>query len=164
MKHVIVASPTIFAALAVLVVSLWALYRTRRENEAHKAECARRKADFERQLIEREVELLSEFLTEPANLVMELDLLDEATPSLRFASEQTEPLVSSLSQQEQSFGGSGFTLTAARVEPGAVRLTLSPVALAGSAERVRRVADEWNAHGGPLPPGVTAARADVVAA
>lgn len=102
----------------------------------------------------------------PPELVLELDYSDdEPSPDDLFAaSEHAKLLVSSLSEQEQALGGSGLTLTAARVEFGAVRLTLSPVERVGSAERVRRVADEWNARGGPLPPGVTAARADVSAA
>jgi hypothetical protein len=101
----------------------------------------------------------------PSALVVELHLSDgEPLPDLPATFKQTESLISALSRQEQSLGGAGFLLTAAKVEPGGVRLTLSPVERIGSAERVRRIADELNATGGQLPPGVTAARADVLVA
>ena len=61
MKHLIIASPTILAALVVLAISLHAVYRARRENKEHKAECERWKAEFERQLAVREAELMAQF-------------------------------------------------------------------------------------------------------
>lgn len=164
MKHLIIASPTILAALVVLVISLRAMYRARRDAEELRTEYDKQIAEIERQVGEQETEVSAQLAARPAGLVVELDLPDDAIPDLPTASEQARSLVSSLSDQERALGGAGLTLTAAKVESGAVRLTLSPVERVGSAERVRRVADEWNARGGPLPPGVTAARADVFAA
>jgi hypothetical protein len=150
----------ILALIVITAVSLHAVYRSRRRFTDREAELTVRRAELERTL----AELNSRFASLPAGLIVELDFSsNDVLPGLRFASEQTEPLVSALSRQEQMLGGAGLTLTAAKVEPGAIRLTLTPVERAGSGERIRRVAEEWNTSGGPLPPGVIAARVDVLA-
>jgi hypothetical protein len=151
--------------IGCLLVVVLIVRAVRRDDVRSEARLRELETSSRAKVAEAEAELAKVKVQLPPDLVMELDLSDE-TPLLDLpaAFKQTESLVSALSQQEQSFGGSGLTLTAAKVEPGAVYLTLSPVDRIGSAERVRRVVAEWNAHGGPLPPGVTAARADVLAA
>ncbi|HEY3787493.1 MAG TPA: hypothetical protein VGL71_01505 [Urbifossiella sp.] len=100
-----------------------------------------------------------------ADLVVDLDLADEGMiPDLRAMTEQSNPLVNALSLHERSLGGLGLALTQARVQPGSVRLTLSPLERTGSAERVRQVAEEWNAATTSLPPGVSSAHADILIA
>jgi hypothetical protein len=149
--------------LSALLFVGYMLREVKRSDARHKARLQVVEASARAMVAEAAAELAQARAELPPDLVMDVDLSDE-TPILNVpaACEQTEPLVSALSRQEQALGGSGLLLTAAKVEPGSVRLTLSPVERHGSAERVRRVAAEWNAHGGPLPPGVTAARADVL--
>lgn len=164
MNYIQHALPTLLAGVVIVVIALRAMYQARREGEASKAECDRQMAELARWQAEREAAEVTRLARSQAELVVNLDLAsDDVLPDLPAAFKQTELLVSALSRQEQSLGGAGFLLTAAKIEAGAVQLTLSPVERTGSAERVRRIADEWNATGGPLPPGVTAARADVLA-
>jgi hypothetical protein len=151
--------------LSALLFVAYMLREVKRSRERGEARLREAEASSQAAVAAVEAELARFKAMLPPDLVMKLELSDEEpSPDVFTASEQVKPLVSALSQQEQSLGGAGLTLTAAKVEPGSVRLTLSPVERVGSAERVRRVADEWNARGGPLPPGVTAARADVLAA
>jgi hypothetical protein len=156
--------PTVVLGLVVLFFLVRIIRLAGRMEAESKAGHERRKAELDALQAKYEAALAARAATPPADLLLELDLRSgDVIPGLRLASEQTEPLVSALSRQEQELGGAGLTLTEARVEPGAIRLTLSPIDRAGSAERVRRVADQVNAAGAPLPPGVTAARADVTA-
>jgi hypothetical protein len=158
------ASPTILAGVAFVVISLHAVYRAQKRERAERAEREGQVVDLARQVDERAAELLARSGGR-ATLVVELALSDaEAIPDLPATAQRAQPLVSALSRQEQSLGGAGLVLTTVKIEPGSLRLTLSPVERIGSAERVRRVAEQWNATGGPLPPGVTAARADILAA
>ncbi|MCI0704270.1 MAG: hypothetical protein L0241_24695 [Planctomycetia bacterium] len=151
--------------IACLVVIVLIVRAVRRDDARWEARLQNVETSLEAKVAAAQAELAKAKAELPPDLVLKLELSDDdPLPDLSSAFKQTEPLVSALSQQEQSLGGAGLTLTAAKVEPGAVRLTLSPVDRIGSAERVRRVAEEWNARGGPLPPGVTSAHADVLAA
>jgi hypothetical protein len=151
--------------LSALLFVAYLLREVKRNKARNEADLRAVEASLREKVTAAEAELAKVRAELPPDLVMELDLSGESPLlDLLAAFKQTEPLVSALSRQEQSFGGAGLMVTAAKVEPGSVRLTLSPLERLGSAERVRRVAEEWNARGGPLPPGVTAARADVLAA
>jgi hypothetical protein len=151
--------------IACLLIIVWIVRAVRRDDARAETRLRTLEAAKQTEVDAAWVEVAKVKAELPPDLVVKLDLSsDDVLPGLRFASEQTEPLVSALSRREQLLGGAGLTLTAARVEAGAVRLTLSPIDRSGSDQRVRRVAEEWNANGGPLPPGVTAARADVLAA
>jgi hypothetical protein len=155
--------PIMMCGLVIVFYCLREVRRSRKEDDVHKAEHKRKMADLAQQRIEweRAEEML--LGQSQAELHLKLDLSDEETlPDLISATKQAQPLVSALSQQEQSLGGLGFTLTEAKVKPGSVRLTLSPIERLGSAERVRRVAEELNTTASPLPLGVTAAHAVIL--
>lgn len=156
---IIISQSLSYAVIAA--VFLHAVRRNRLRTQAHlnslneslKAEVAAAKSEAAKAM--REI---------PATLLLSLNLLDESVvPDLPLATQQAQTLVSALSQQERSLGGLGLTLTAAKVEPGALRLTLSPVERLGSAERVKRVAEDVNASSSPLPPGISAAHAAIMA-
>ncbi|QJW96544.1 hypothetical protein [Frigoriglobus tundricola] len=161
MNPYLMSLPTVTAALIVLFFSLRALCEARIADAAHKAEHEKKMAEFARQRAERE----AAGWKLPVVLRVTLDLADpnSEVDILRTTLEAGQ-LVTRMSESETASGGRGLFLTEAKIEPGSVRLTLSPVEYIGSAERVRRIAEEWNAHGGPLPPGVTSAHADVTAA
>jgi hypothetical protein len=157
--------PTLTCGLVVVFFSLREVSRARRAAAADTVEFQHKMAEYAQQREEREASESTRLARSQAELVVTLDLSDDETLlDLSLAFQQAQPLLSALSQQEQSFGGLGLTLTAAKVEPGAVRLTLSPIERLGSAERVRRIAEELNATTSLLlPPGVTAAHAVVLA-
>jgi hypothetical protein len=160
----VMSFPTVIVSLVFLLFVLRDLRRVKTADVAHEAEYKRKMADYAQLRAQVEKSDTARRARSQAELVVKLKLLDEVTlPDLPLATQQAQPLVSALSQQEQSLGGSGLTLTAAKVEPGAVRLTLSPIERLGSAARVRRVAEEINAATSPLPPGVTAAHAVILA-
>jgi hypothetical protein len=164
MNPFLMSLPTVLASLIILYFVLRALRRSQITDAAHEAEYRRKMAEYARRDAERERTEATRRTRSQAELVVKLDLSDEERlPDLRLATQQAQPLLSALSQQEQSLGGLGLTLTAAKVERGSVRLTLSPIERSGSAARVRRVAEEMNAALSPLPPGVTAAHADILA-
>ncbi|MBY0512772.1 MAG: hypothetical protein K2P78_02555 [Gemmataceae bacterium] len=159
--------PQLFGYAVILAVLLRVIRTARRDGAAHRAEHERTMAEFAR--------LRAGRAAPPAppaavDLIVHLDLSDEdAMPELRAVAEQAGPLVRALSRHEQALGGAGLTLTAAKVERGTVRLTLSPVDRVGSGERVRRIAEQINADQpapdlAALPPGVTSASAGVLAA
>lgn len=164
MNPYLMSLPTVVAAVVILFIVLRALRRSQIADAAHEAEYQRKMAEFAQQRAEREAAEATRRARTQAELVVKLDLSDdESLPDLPLATQQAQPLVSALSQQEQSLGGLGLTLTAAKVEAGTVRLTLSPVERVGSAERLRRVAEEMNTTASPLPLGVTAAHAHILA-
>jgi hypothetical protein len=147
-KHLLIASPTILAALVVLAISLYALYCARRENKAHKAECERWKAELERELAEREATL-----KEPAVLRVTLDLRDScAVADLARVARDAERLIASLSDYETSLGGGGLILTEAKATPGQVIFMLTPLDATGAGSRVERVAQALNAAFNPAVP------------
>lgn len=154
--------PQLLAGGVIVYFSLRAVRRSTRETAEHEKRLAVRLAEDNRYLLELKSATVS---ADRADLVVNLDLLDEeTTPDLLVMAERAGSLVTELSRHERSLGGLGLTLTQAKVQPGGVRLTLSPVERLGSAERVRRVVDEWNAAATPLPPGVCAAHADILVA
>jgi hypothetical protein len=156
--------PTLMCGLVIVFFSLREVRRSRRRDATHEAECHGTMEEFARLRNEREISEATRMARSQAELIVKLELSDdEALPDLQFVAQQTQPLVLALSQQEQSLGGLGLTLTAAKVEPGAVQLTLSPIERLGCAERVRRIAKELNANATLPPPGVTAARAVILA-
>jgi hypothetical protein len=164
MNPYLMSLPTVMSAAIILFFLLRALHRSQIADVAHQAEYERRMAELAQERAEWEATAALRQLRSQAELVVKLDLSDEeAVPDLPSATQQAQPLVSALSQQEQSLGGLGLTLTAAKVEAGTVRLTLSPLDRVGSAERLRRVAEEVNATASPVLPGVTAAHAHILA-
>ncbi|AWM39217.1 hypothetical protein GobsT_24900 [Gemmata obscuriglobus] len=141
------------------------LRTVRRDRAACEARLREADAAARRDVVEARAELSRLRASLPPELVLKLELSDdEPAPDLPAAFEHAKPLVFSLSAQEQSLGGGGLVLTAAKVEFGSVRLTLSPVDRVGAAERVRQLAEAWNANARQLPPGVISAWAAVVAA
>ncbi len=147
MKNLIVASPTILAALVFIAISLHAVYRARREAKIRIAECDRWAAEFKGQLAGRETAGW-----EPtAVLQLTLDLTDPTSEVLRVAND-AERLIAGLSEYEVSLGGRGLVVTAAKAAPGQVILTLTPKDATGAGSRVERVAEALNAAFNPATP------------
>jgi hypothetical protein len=156
--------PTVLVSIIFVFIVLRDLRRANRADAASKAEYERRMAEFAQERAECEAAVAALLARSQAELVVKLEMMDEdAVPDLLSAFQETRPLVMALSQHERSLGGSGLTLTGAKVEPGAVRLTFSPVERLCSAARVQRIADEVNNAAPPLPPSVTAAYAHIQA-
>ena len=164
MNPYLMAFPTVLVSLVFLFYVLRDLHRVQIADAVHEAEFQQKMGELAKQKVEWDISKAARKARSQAELVLKLDLTDEeALPDLPLATQQAQWFVSELSQQERSLGGLGLTLTAAKVEPGVVRLTLSPIERAGSAERVKRVAEEINASSSPLPPGVSAAHAVILA-
>ena len=161
--------PQLLACAVVLVIALRVIWQSRRENAASKAEFERRMAELK---AERQQRLAAEAaLDRPTKLVVTLDLQDPDTVvDVPRVARDAERLVSGLSAYEESIGGRGLIFTEARARPGRVVLTLTPRNVAGSSERVRRVADAVNAAfggaGSPpeVPPDFGALPADIFGA
>jgi hypothetical protein len=164
MNPFLMSAPTVLVCLVLLFILLRDLRRVQRTDAAHEADYQRKMAEISRQREESEKSDAASGVHSQAELIVNLELSnEELLPDLQVATQEAQPLVSALSQQEQLLGGLGFALTAAKVGPGSVRLTLSPIERSGSAERVKRVADEMNSTASALPPGVTAAHAVILA-
>lgn len=165
-------APNYLAYAVVLAISLRVIWQTRRERAAARAE-------FEREMAELQARRAARLAAEagsdpPAVLRLALDFgTGDDLPDLTDVPREAKGFLDGLSRYEATAGGRGLTLTAAECDPGRVTLTLTPKDPAGSADRLRRVAEALNAAFdagepapdlGPLPGGVVGARASTALA
>jgi hypothetical protein len=164
MNPYLMSLPTLIWAAIMIILILRTLRRSQLADAIHETDFKQRMTILAQYRAELQAQRADHQARSQAELHVKLDLSDEeACPDLPLATHQAQPLVSALSEHEQALGGLGLTLTGAKVEAGSVRLTLSPRERVGSAARLQRLAAEVNATTSPLPPGVTAAHADILA-
>ncbi len=136
--------PSLLSGGVVVVIALRAMFRAQRAEKAHKIDWERRMAELDRQRDERVATEAEE--NRPTVLRVTLDLGDPDTmPEVGRLARDAEHLIVALNSYDESLGGHGFVFSEGRAEPGRVIVTLAPKDVAGSAQRMKQIADALNA-------------------